>query len=337
MSETLKIVIPMAGLGTRLRPHTWSKPKPLIRIAGKAVLAYILDLFQTLPDPNNVELIFIIGHLGDQVRDFMQQDYPQLQAHYVVQEEMRGQSDAVYLAKEHLSGPMIIAYADTILETSFAFLSNETCDAVAWVKPVPDPRRFGVAEINERGRVISLIEKPQEPKNNLAVVGFYYFRDAHQVISAIEDQFRQGLTLKGEYFLTDAINILLKRGINMRTEPVEVWLDAGTPEALLDTNRYLLDHGRATDPSDFCKDGVAVVPPVYIHPDADVKASVIGPYVSLGGECHIQGSIIRNSIIGEDAQVTDTLLEGSLLGQHVQVNGQATSLNLGDSSWAMMK
>lgn len=337
MTETLKIVIPMAGLGTRLRPHTWSKPKPLIQIAGKAVLSYILDLFQTLPDPQNVELVFIIGHLGDQVREFMQQDYPHLQAHYVIQEEMRGQSDAVYLAREYLSGPMIIAYADTILETSFAFLAQETCDAVAWVKPVPDPRRFGVAEINDRGRVVSLIEKPKETKNNLAVVGFYYFRDARQVLSAIEEQVRLGITLKGEYFLTDAINILLKRGISMRTEPVDVWLDAGTPEALLDTNHYLLDHGRATDPADFCKDGVAVIPPVYIHPDAEVKASVIGPYVSLGGECHIQGSIIRNSIIGEDSQVTDTLLEGSLLGQHVQVNGQATSLNLGDSSWALMK
>ena len=326
----------MAGLGTRLRPHTWSKPKPLIRIAGKAVLAYILDLFQTLPDPDNVELIFIIGHLGDQVREFMQQAYPNVKAHYVIQEEMRGQSDAVYLAKEYLKGPMIIAYADTILETSFAFLAKESCDAVAWVKPVPDPRRFGVAELNEAGRVTGLVEKPQEPKNNLAVVGFYYFRDAEEVISAIEEQVR-GIALKGEYFLTDAINILLKRGISMRTEPVEVWLDAGTPEALLETNRYLLDHGRATDPSRFCAEGVAVIPPVYIHPDADVKASVIGPYVSLGAECHIQGSLIRDSIVGEDVQITDTLLEGSILGNHVVVHSQMTSLNLGNSSWAMMK
>jgi glucose-1-phosphate thymidylyltransferase len=143
--------------------------------------------------------------------------------------------------------------------------------------------------------------------------------------------------LKGEFFLTDAINILLKRGINMRTEPVEVWLDAGTPEALLDTNHYLLDHGRATSNEQFCKDGVAIIPPVYIHPDAEVSGSVIGPYVSLGADCHIEGSIIRNSIIEEGSQVTDTLLSGSILGHHVQVNGQATSLNLGDSSWAMMK
>ncbi|HVN56450.1 MAG TPA: sugar phosphate nucleotidyltransferase [Anaerolineaceae bacterium] len=337
MSESLKIVIPMAGLGTRLRPHTWSKPKPLIRIAGKPVLSYILDLFQTLPDPDNVELIFIIGHLGDQVRGFMKEVYPNIKTHYVIQEEMRGQSDAIYLAKDLLKGPMIIAYADTILETSFAFLAQEKCDAVAWVKPVPDPRRFGVVELNDAGLVTGLVEKPEEPKTNLAVVGFYYFCDAEQVISAIEEQMRLGITLKGEYFLTDAINILLKRGISMRTESVEVWLDAGTPEALLDTNRYLLEHGRATDPSEFSAEGVAVIPPVYIDFGVDVHASVIGPYVSLGADCHIQDSIIRNSIIGEDVHLTDTLLEGSILGSHVVVNGQPTSLNLGDSSWAMMK
>jgi len=337
MPETLKIVIPMAGLGTRLRPHTWSKPKPLMRIVGKPVLEYILDLFQTLPDPDNVELIFIIGHLGDQVKDYMQQYHPTIKAHYAIQEEMHGQSDAVYLAREYLSGPMIIAFADTILETNFAFLAQETCDAVAWVKPVPDPRRFGVAAIDSSGRVTGLVEKPADMTNNLAVVGFYYFRRAEDLINAIEEQMRRKITLKGEYFLADAINILLERGMNMRTEPVEVWLDAGTPEALLETHRYLLDHGRATDCPESCGEGVALIPPVYIHPDARVEASVIGPYVSLGAECHIQGSIIRNSILEEGAQVTDTLLEGSVLGRDVQVNGQATRLNLGDQSWAMMK
>jgi glucose-1-phosphate thymidylyltransferase len=337
MPETLKIVIPMAGLGTRLRPHTWSKPKPLMRIAGKPVLEYILDLFQTLPDPDNVELIFIIGHLGDQVKDFMAQSHPRVKAHYVVQEEMRGQSDAVYLAKEYLRGPLIIAFADTILETSFAFLANEPYNAVAWVKPVPDPRRFGVAAVDQAGRVTGLVENPSEMTNNLAVVGFYYFHDAEQLVAGIEEQMRLGITLKDEYFLADAINILLERGMTMRTERVEVWLDAGTPEALLDTNRYLLEHGRATQESILCDGGVAIIPPVYIHPDARVEASVIGPHVSLGADCAIYGSIIRNSILEEGAHVTDTLLEGSILGRHVQVNGHATHLNLGDQSWATMK
>jgi len=337
MSETLKIVIPMAGLGTRLRPHTWSKPKPLLRIAGKPVLDYILDLFQTLPDPDNVELVFVIGRLGDQVKDFMQQTHPHVRAHYVVQEEMRGQSDAIYLAREHLHGPMIVAYADTILETSFAFLERETCDAVAWVKPVPDPRRFGVAVTNSHDRVNRLIEKPSEMTHNLAVVGFYYFRQAEAVTDAIEEQVRRGITLKGEYFLADAVNILLERGITMRTENVEVWLDAGTPDAVLETNRYLLEHGRGTCCETAPGADYAIIPPVYVHPSARIHASVIGPHVSLGEDCQIEGSIVRNSILEEGAQVTDTLLENSILGRDVVVQGQATRLNLGDQSWAMMK
>jgi glucose-1-phosphate thymidylyltransferase len=213
---------------------------------------------------------------------------------------------------------------------------QDVADAVAWVKPVPDPRRFGVAEVNSDGRVVRLIEKPKEMHNNLAVVGFYYFKDGEGLVSAIEEQMRRGITLKGEYFLADAINILLESGVRMRTENVDVWLDAGTPEALLATNKYLLEHGRATHESPGCE-GVAIIPPVYIHPEASIEASVVGPYVSLGAGCHVHGSILRNSILEEGAQVTDTLLEGSLLGRNVQVTGHPTSLNLGDQSWAVMK
>jgi glucose-1-phosphate thymidylyltransferase len=255
----------------------------------------------------------------------------------VIQEEMRGQSDAVYLARELLHGPMIVAYADTLLETSFEFLAHETNEAVAWVKSVPDPRRFGVAIEGSNGLVERLIEKPDSTENNLAVVGFYYFQRGEDVVAAIEEQMRRGIMLKDEYFLADAINILLENGLKMRTEQVDVWLDAGTPEAVLDTNRYLLEHGRATAPKQTQREGVGIIPPVFIHPSATIEASVVGPFVSVGEGSCISNSVLRNSILDECVQVTDSLLEDSILGRHVVVSGHATSLNLGDSSWAAMK
>lgn len=336
MPETTKIIIPMAGLGTRLRPQTWSKPKPLLRIAGQPVLDYILEQFATLPDPQNIELIFIVGHLGDQVRSYMAETRPGIKTHFYVQEEMRGQSDAVYLARQHLHGPVVVAYADTLLETTFNFLAREQNEAVAWVKAVPDPRRFGVAVEGDNGLVERLIEKPSTMENNLAVVGFYYFQQGQALVSAIEEQFRRGITLKGEYFLADAVNIMLEKGLKMRTQQVDVWLDAGTPESVLETNRYLLEHGRATPPGQFQREGVGIIPPVYIHPSAVLEGCVIGPHVSVGAGCQVTNSILCNSILDEGVNVKDSLLQNSILGRHVVVAGHATSLNLGDSSWAVM-
>ena len=191
----------MAGLGTRLRPHTWSKPKQLVSVAGKPVLDHVLDMLSTLPDPGNVELVNIVGYLGDQIEDHIRKHYPDIKSHFVVQEDPRGQSHALYLAREHLSGPMMVVFADTLIETDLSDLANEENDAIAWVKPVPDPRRFGVAVLDQDERVTKLIEKPKEIDNNLAVVGFYYFRSAEDLLSAIEDQMERDVQLKGEYFL----------------------------------------------------------------------------------------------------------------------------------------
>ena len=332
MSESIKVVIPMAGYGTRLRPHTWSRPKQLISLAGKSVLSHIMDMFQTLPDPEAVEFIFIVGYLGDKIEAYMNETHPDSKVRYVVQEEMRGQSHAIYLAKEYLNGPMLMVFADTLIETSLSFLENTESDVIAWVKPVPDPRRFGVTELGSDGFVKRLIEKPKEMYNNLAVVGFYYFKESQNLISAIEKQMTGGMKLKGEYFLADAVNIMLQDGARMTTERVDVWLDAGTADAVLETNRYLLSNGHDNSSEVSHRTDVTVIPPVFVHPSADVRTSVIGPYTSIGANCVINDSVIRDSILENDARTDDIILERSLIGQNACVQGHPRSFNVGDNS-----
>lgn len=331
MSQTLKIVVPMAGFGSRMRPHTWSRPKQLLRVASNTTLGHVLETLSTVPDPNNVEFIFIIGYLGEQMKPYMDENYPQYKVHYIWQREMKGQSHAIYQCKDLLGGPMLMVFADTLVETDLSFLADEEAGGVAWVKSVPDPRRFGVAEVGEDGWVKRLIEKPPTMENNLAVVGFYYFADSMDLLSAIEEQMARNIQLKNEYFLADAINIMLERGMKMKTVQVDSWLDTGTPDASLDTNRFLLSNGR--DNSDeAARPGVTIHPPVYIHPTARVEASEIGPHVALGANVIVSGSIIRNAIVEDQAEITNAVLDESIIGKRAKVEGLRGTANVGDDS-----
>ena len=340
MSETLKIVIPMAGWGTRMRPHTWSKPKPLVGVAGKTALDYLLDMFKTVPNPKKTEFVFIVGpYLGEtQIPEYIEKNYPDIKAHYVVQAEMKGQSHALYLARQYLTGPMIMCFSDTLIETDFGFLEREKSDAITWVKPVPDPRRFGVAEVKEDGWVKHLVEKPQTLDNNLVLVGCYYFKSSENLMSAIEEQMARNVQLKNEFFLADAVNILIEHGALMRVEKVETWLDTGTIEATLETNRHLLERARFKS----CEQaGVKINEPVFIHESAEITDSEIGPYASIAANCKISGSKIEDSIVEAECEIKDAGLKNSFIGRQakVEVRGgkDALVLNVGDNSSVILK
>ena len=326
----MKVVIPMAGYGTRLRPHTWSKPKPLVAVAGKPLLGHVLDTFTGLSFVD--EVIFIVGYLGQQVEDYVRQAYPGVRARYIEQREMLGQSHAIWLARQHLAGPMLMVFVDTLIEADLSGLGQEKAEAVAYVKAVPDPRRFGVAEVGDNGRVTRLVEKPDDVSNNLAVVGLYYFREAAGLLKAIDVQMERKSQLKGEYFLADAINVMLQGGLDMRVEPVQVWLDCGTPESLLETNRFLLDHGRDNSAEAAGRPQVLIVPPVYIDPTAEVRQAVVGPHVTIAAYCVVERSILQDSIIDAGSSIVDTTLAQSLIGRDARVIGRHRSLNVGDSS-----
>ena len=323
----MKVVLPMAGFGKRMRPHTYTKPKPLLPVAGNTVLGHVLDKVILLPDLE--EVIFIVGWLGDQIEQYVTANYD-FPARYVEQRELLGQAHAIALARDYLDGPIIIIFVDTIFETDLREVVNPNVDGVLCVKPVEDPRRFGVAVVEE-GRVTRLIEKPKGFEHNLVVVGVYYIKDSQWLLRAIDELMARNIQTKGEYYLADAFQVMVDQGAHFRVHPVEVWEDCGKPEAVLHTNRYLLDHGRDNTAQVQAENSV-IIPPVYVHPQAQVVDSIIGPYVHISAGCQVRNAILRDVILDNNVQVEDILLEKSLLGENTVVRGQYQRLNIGDSS-----
>jgi glucose-1-phosphate thymidylyltransferase len=324
----MKVIIPLAGFGTRLRPQTYTKPKPLINVAGKAVLGHILDQFAGVSVD---EFIIVHGYLGEQIQSYMATHYPQYRARFVEQKELLGQADAILRCGPFVSGPVLIVFVDTLFDTDLSGLAHDTADAVAFVKEVDDPRRFGVAILGPDSHVAQFVEKPDSTDNKLVVIGMYYIKNSIALMRACQELMDRNMQTKGEYFLADALNLMIEGGAKFRTQPVDVWEDCGKPETVLHTNRYLLEHGHDNS-AEHTGNGYLVIPPVNIAPTAIVKSSIIGPYATISDGCHITGSIIRDSIIDEDAHIENATLEQSLIGKGALVKSKYRKLNVGDSS-----
>jgi glucose-1-phosphate thymidylyltransferase len=322
----MDVVIPLAGFGTRLRPHTWSRPKPLVPVGGKPMLGHLIDSFLPLRPRR---FIFIHGWLGQQIAAYVSSAYPQLDAVYIEQTELKGQAHALALARDAIGEQMISCFADTLFEADLTGLERSGDDGCVYVRDVADPRRFGVAELDAHGYVTRLIEKPTSLDNTLVMIGLYYFRQAARLVSAIDTLVARGHARNGEYFLSDAVNVLLEAGTRLRTRPVGVWQDCGTAEALLETNRWLLQRAGAATPR---YPGAVIVPPVAIAPDAIVERSVVGPHVSIGAGATVRDAVVREAIIDASTIIERTLLEHTIIGPHAQVRGSAQRANLGNDS-----
>ena len=317
-------VIPVAGVGTRLRPHTHTVPKALLQVAGKPMVAHILD---ELRDAGVRDFVLVIGYMGDRVRQTVSRLYPDLNLQFVEQPEQRGLGHAIHLTKEAVGRrDAIIVLGDTLFRVDFKQVFGKHVSRIG-VKEVEDPRRFGVVDMNG-DKVRKFVEKPEHPPSKLAIVGIYYIVDTPALYGALDAMISANRSTRGEYQLTDALQTMLERGVPMEIFPVEGWYDCGKPETLLETNRALLDleHRVPSLP------GSVVIPPVAVAPDAVVKDSVIGPYATVAAGATIERSIIRNSIVSERAQVKGVLLDASLVGEDAVVEGVPWTLNIGDSS-----
>lgn len=329
----MKLIIPMAGRGTRVRPHSHVTPKPLINVRGKNMVERIIDTFnRVLPRPLD-EGVFVLGpDFGEEVRAQLRHicDGHGMKASFAVQEQALGTAHAINMAGDHLEGEGITVFADTVFDMEPG-VELGGADVIAWVKHVDDPRRFGVA-VREGDRVVAFVEKPQELISNEALIGIYYVKDLGHLRGVIDQLIADGATGPGgEYFLTDAFDRMIKDGMVFKTATVTEWLDCGTIPALLDTTKRILEKEQSDSRQGEVVDSI-LIEPVYIGPGAQVRHSVVGPYVSVEGDAVIERAVVRDSILFAGAHVQNAVLENSLIGQHARLDGRADAVNVGDHS-----
>lgn len=321
----MKIIIPMAGKGTRLRPHTHTRPKPLMFIAGKPMLGHILD---SIKDFDISEVIFVISGFEDVLTEYVKKY--KFKSSFVHQKQALGPAHAIWQTREFFEGideEVLVIYADTIFETDMSILKKAK-DNIIWVKEVEDPRRFGIV-ILKNGKIIDLEEKAEKPKSNLAITGMYFLKSSKIFFKALDYVIENNIREKGEFYINTALIKMINEGEPFIPRILNVWLDCGTPETVLATNQYLLKKNH----KDYSKPKKSIIiEPVYIGKNSKIENSIIGPNVSIGDDSCIENSIVKNSIINNRAHIHDSQIKDSLIGFNAEVNGQMKIINIGDDS-----
>ena len=323
----MKVIIPLAGKGTRLRPHTHITPKPMLKIAGKPVIDYVMEDLQRL---GNVEqVIYITGHLKEKVEEYARTKYP-FDAVFIEQKVQDGTAGAVALARAYVDQPVFIIFVDTIFDADLSVVNRTDADGIIWVKTVEDYQRFGVVVTDKDGNMTKIVEKPSTPISKRANIGLYYIRNWKLLYEGIDWTLRQPKN-KGEYYLTDAFQYMIDHGAKIKVIDVEGWYDAGEQGTLLETNRIMLEKGRARRPSSLPPD-VRVIDPVYIEDNVVLADATIGPNVSIGAGSRVEGSELRDTIVGSSSTVTNSNLADSLIGDAAVVDGVHGQINVSDHS-----
>jgi glucose-1-phosphate thymidylyltransferase len=328
----MKAVIPVAGIGSRLRPHTHTQPKSLVPVAGTPILGHIIDRLRAA---GIQDFVFIVGYLGEKVERYVRLRYPDLQAEFVVQEPREGIGHALWLAREkfqHEQEPILIQLGDTIVDTDLRELIDASGTVLA-VKEVKTPSSFGVVEIGTDGRVTKAIEKPRIPKSNYALVGLYRIEHPSWLASALETIVAEDRRTQNELYLTDALMVMIEQGEQMTTWTVEGWFDCGRKDTLLEANARLLNRPEVQqDQSEYDFPNTVIIPPVSIARDCAISNSIIGPNVAIGERTIIQDSILRNSIIGSYSELRSAVMHDCIVGSDASFRGLNHSLNIGDNT-----
>src|SRR5687768_801726 len=323
----MKVIIPLAGKGTRLRPHTHVTPKPMLEIAGKPVMAYILEDLQRLGGVD--EVIYITGHLKEKVEEYTKKNFS-FPAQFIEQTVQDGTAGAVNLARPFVDQPVLIIFVDTIFETDLSVIKTTDADGIIWVKEVEDYQRFGVVVTDKDGNMTQIVEKPTTPISKRANIGLYYIKNWKLLYEGIDHVLKQPKN-KGEYYLTDAFQYMIDKGAKIKVIDVEGWYDAGKLDTLLETNRIILEKGAARRPQNVEK-SVTIHDPVFVEDDVTLSNATIGPNVTLGKGSVVEGSTLTDTIVGAKCTIKHSTLHNSLIGDDVVIEGLRGELTVSDHS-----